>query len=614
MEKEQILKQYFGHSEFRSGQAEIIDKILSGSDVLGIMPTGAGKSVCYQIPALMLDGITLVISPLISLMSDQVAALAQMGIKAAYLNSSLTLSQQNKVMSNIEAGVYKIVYVAPERLELERFIDMARRVKISLITVDESHCVSQWGHDFRPGYLKISDFIDSLPSRPVIAAFTATATGDVRRDIVRILRLKNPYICVTGFNRENLYFEVRRPKNKLYELYDILNAHKNQSAIVYCSTRRGVEDVCETLNAAGYGATRYHAGLTAEERAKNQDDFIYDRRRIMVATNAFGMGIDKSNVYLVVHFNMPKNIESYYQEAGRAGRDGGRSDCILLYSGSDVRTARYFIDNPEDNPEIDEETRKKIRELDLERLKMMTFYSTTPDCLRAFILKYFGETPPPHCGNCGNCLSNLEEVDITTDAQKIVSCVYRIRNRGRSCGRAMLADILRGSDSEKISKLGLDTISTYGIMRDTKTSRIREMIDFLVMNEYLTIDEESYRTVVPTRKSKEILDGGTITAKFVKEEARSAKSRDGKARSDTAQLPYDPALFERLKRVRSKRAAVQGVPAYVVFPDETLRDMCRKLPTTDGEFINVNGVGEMKRRRYGKEFMDEIKSYIKENG
>ncbi|MCD8181109.1 MAG: DNA helicase RecQ [Firmicutes bacterium] len=607
MEKEQILKQYFGHSDFRSGQAEIIDKILSGSDVLGIMPTGAGKSVCYQIPALMLDGITLVISPLISLMSDQVAALAQMGIRAAYLNSSLTLQQQNKVMSNIEAGVYKIVYVAPERLELDRFIDMARRVKISLITVDESHCVSQWGHDFRPGYLKISDFIDSLPSRPVIAAFTATATDDVRRDIIRILRLQNPYICVTGFNRENLYFEVRRPKRKLDELYDILNAHKNQSAIVYCSTRKTVEEVCDALNTLGYSATRYHAGLTAEERAKNQDDFIYDRRRVMVATNAFGMGIDKSNVYLVVHFNMPKNIESYYQEAGRAGRDGGRSDCILLYSASDVRTARYFIENPEENSEIDEETRKKIKELDLERLKMMTFYSTTPDCLRAFILKYFGETPPPHCENCGNCLSNLETVDITVDAQKIISCVYRIRNRGRSCGKTMLADILKGSDSERIRNLGLDTISTYGIMRDTKTSRIREMIDFLVMNEYLTIDEESYRTVAPTRKSKEILDGNLVTAKFVKEETRAVKTQ-----SDDSKATYDAGLFERLKRVRSKRAAIQGVPAYVVFSDETLRDMCRKLPTTDGEFLRVNGVGEMKRRRYGAEFMNEIKSFLKE--
>ncbi len=503
MSKEEVLKEYFGHGAFRSGQEEIIDKILSGSDVVGVMPTGAGKSVCYQVPAVMLGGITLVISPLISLMKDQVSALKEAGVPAAYLNSSLTLPQQNRVVMNILMGKYKIIYVAPERLELESFQTAARNMKISLITVDEAHCVSQWGHDFRPGYLKISNFIGSLPHRPPVAAFTATATDDVRRDIIRILRLNNPYVTVTGFNRENLYFEVRRPKDKFSELCSILDSHPNQCGIIYCSTRKTVEEVCEKLQARGISATRYHAGLDDEERRSNQDDFIYDRVKIMVATNAFGMGIDKSNVYLIVHYNMPKNIESYYQEAGRAGRDGGAADCILLYSGRDVNTARYLIEHSDENRDIDENTRRKIMERDYERLKMMTFYSTTKYCLRGFILKYFGETAPRNCGSCSNCAPR-------------------------------------------------------------------------------------YETAVSTAAAS----GGKKKA--------AAYALTGK----------DAELFERLKAVRTRFAKIAGVPPYVIFHDSTLRDMCFKLPVTDEEFLSVSGVGRGKLARYGKAFMDEIKSFL----
>lgn len=606
MKKEKVLKKYFGHRKFRDGQSEIIDNILEGNDILGIMPTGAGKSMCYQVPALMMEGITIVISPLISLMIDQVNSLVQSGVAAAYINSSLTLAQQNKVVSNIYKGMYKIIYVAPERLELEGFIRVAQTVKISMITIDEAHCVSQWGHDFRPGYLKIEEFIKKLSYRPIIAAFTATATDDVREDIIRILKLNNPYVKVTGFNRENLYFEVQRPKDKFTALCDILDGHKNQSAIVYCSTRKTVEEVCERLNDNGYDATRYHAGLDDDERQKNQDDFIYDRCEIMVATNAFGMGIDKSNVYLVVHYNMSKNIESYYQEAGRAGRDGGDADCIMLYSASDVNTARYFIENPDENSEISDQMRIKIMEKDFERLKMMTFYCTTSECLRAFILEYFGENPPLNCDNCGNCNTNFETTDITVNAQKIVSCVYRIRKKGRSCGKTLLAEVLYGSKLDKIKRLDLDTISTYGIMSDMSLKRIRYIIDYLIQEGYLEVDEMNYRTVQPTPKTKEILNGKELSMKLIKEVSYTHKK-------DTVLTSEEDRLFERLKKLRNRRAVMASVPAYVIFQDSTLREMCRKRPVTDSEFLNISGVGEMKKRKYGKEFMEEIQKFINEN-
>ena len=429
----EYLKQYFGYEAFRSGQDTLIGDILAGKDVLGIMPTGAGKSVCFQIPALMMDGLTLVVSPLISLMKDQVNALIQSGIAAAYINSSLNERQIHKALSNAKNGAYKLIYVAPERLISYDFLALAQEATISMLTVDEAHCISQWGQDFRPSYAAIPEFISKLKTRPVVSAFTATATVVVREDIITQLELIDPTILTTGFNRPNLYFEVQKPRNKYSALTAFLENKKDLSGIVYCSTRRDVEEVQFKLEQDGYSALRYHAGLTDDERIRNQDDFLYDRAQIMVATNAFGMGIDKSNVSFVVHYNMPMDLESYYQEAGRAGRDGEPAECVLLYGGKDVNTNLWLIENTGGVEYPDEETEERCKERSRARLREMTFYCATKDCLRGYILKYFGEKPPNYCGNCGSCNTNFETVDITVDAQKIISCVAPRGREGFSC-------------------------------------------------------------------------------------------------------------------------------------------------------------------------------------
>lgn len=600
MNKYEILKQYFGHSEFRPGQAELIDHILSGGDALGIMPTGAGKSMCYQIPALLSDGIAIVISPLISLMKDQVNALVQSGVSAAYLNSSLNHTQQHLVINNIQSGKYKIVYVSPERLAMDSFLEMAKSIHISMIAVDESHCVSQWGQDFRPSYLKIKEFTDLLDQRPPVCAFTATATNEVKDDIVKLLGLNKPLMITTGFDRKNLYFGVQRPNNKFDALLDILSESKDASTIIYCSTRKTVEELCEKLTHLGHLTTKYHAGLTDEERHKNQDDFLFDRCRIMVATNAFGMGIDKSNVTLVVHYNMPKNIESYYQEAGRAGRDGSSSRCILLYGGMDVRTIKYFIDNPEDNPDLTDEMREFIRTRDLDRLKAMTIYCTTGGCLREYILRYFGEKSPSSCDNCSNCNENTATVDVSIDAQKIVSCVYRIEQRGRCCGKIMLADILHGSKNEKIKNINLDTISTYGIMEDISIKQILDTIDLLVISGYLSVNEEKFHVIETNSQSMEIIKN---------KPQLSIKVFEKKKKSGVSSAPAASGLFEQLKALRLKKALEAGVPAYVIFTDATLRDMANKRPVNDEQFLDVAGVGNSKLKKYGSEFIDCIKNF-----
>ncbi len=599
MYKHEILKRYFGYDSFRTGQEALVDALLGGRNVLGIMPTGAGKSLCYQIPALMMSGITLVISPLISLMKDQVNALVQQGVSAAYLNRSLTESQYAKALKNAANGRYKIIYVAPERLESVSFMNMCRAVKISMVAVDEAHCVSQWGQDFRPGYLNIRKFITKLHYRPVIGAFTATATEEVKADIIRLLGLNNPIAVTTGFDRPNLYFSVLRPKSKPNELLKLLKERRGKSGIVYCSTRKKVEEVCDMLNARGVSATRYHAGLEDTERIKNQDDFVYDRKQVMVATNAFGMGIDKSNVGFVIHYNMPKNLESYYQEAGRAGRDGTEADCILLYSKSDVMTCRYFIENIEYNPDLTAEQNAAFRQKEEERLKYMTFYCTTSDCLRGFMLRYFGDDYKTSCGKCSNCLTEFDTEDVTVEAQKILSCIIKT---GQHYGVKIIIDVLRGVSSDKIKRAGLNTQSTYGIMKTVRATEIKDIIEKLEELGYIISVDAKRPTLRVTDMSYPVLRG---MAKI-----KIKKSKLTKAYEEKSVLSeVDPELFEALKQVRIEFAKKRGVPAFVIFTDAALTDMCRKMPITNSEFLEVSGVGQNKLDKYGDAFMRVIEKY-----
>lgn len=598
-----VLKEYFGHDSFREGQDRITDSLLGGRDVLGIMPTGAGKSICYQVPALMFEGVTVVVSPLISLMKDQVSALVQSGVAAAYINSSLTHAQYLKVLQNTKNGKYKIIYVAPERLCAPAFLEICRSLSISMVAVDEAHCVSQWGQDFRPSYLKIPDFIESLPSRPVVGAFTATATGTVREDIKNLLKLRSPFVVATGFDRPNLFFSVMHPNKKSIALMKLIKERKGESGIVYCSTRKAVEEVCELLNKNGFTATRYHAGLDEDERRLNQDDFVYDRAPIMVATNAFGMGIDKSNVSFVIHYNMPKNMESYYQEAGRAGRDGRNADCILLYSSKDVRTNQFLINNSEPNPDLTEDEQEEVRRRDRERLKKMTFYCTTHKCLRKFILEYFGDKSPERCCKCSNCLSNHENTDITVDAQKIMSCVART---GQRYGKKVICDVLRGSKNERLISAGLSRQSTYGIMADCTEKRLRDIIEHLCENGYMTTEGDEYPILRLTPKSRGVLTGSETLRMMLeipqKKKASSAKS--------AALSPADEKLLIALKELRRSLAMRQSVPAYVVFSDATLMDMCRIKPKTRDEFMEVSGVGQRKAIRYGEVFLATIAEFL----
>ena len=605
MEKQALLQHYFGYGEFRPGQEELVDGILAGRDVFGIMPTGGGKSICYQLPGLMLPGVTLVVSPLISLMHDQVMALKAAGIPGAYVNSSLTFPQLRAVYRNMLLGKYKIIYVAPERLQSDGFLEAVEQMNISMVAVDEAHCISQWGQDFRPSYLKIVDFIRLLPRRPVIAAFTATATQKVREDVKRILDLRSPVEVVTGFDRPNLWFEVRHPELKDGELLRLLEARKRRSGIVYCATRKSVEQVCQLLTDRGYAATRYHAGLEERERMENQNAFLYDEKTVMVATNAFGMGIDKSNVNFVIHYNMPKSLEAYYQEAGRAGRDGSNADCILLYAPRDVQTARFFIENGSDNEDLTEEQKEVIKKQDYERLEAMVTYCKTRTCLRGWILEYFGQKHPEVCGKCGSCAKEYEKKDITKEAQMILSCVRRIRDHlGYYVGKPTVVRTLQGSREKKTIELGLNEVSTYGLMKTMSANAIKELISRLEDGGYL-VTELEHQTLRLTEKASGVLYlGESVEVLVLKQEEKLQRLDDDGMTEDEREL------FDLLRECRSRLARANGVAPFMIFSNATLMDMARKHPTNMTAFKRVSGVGEMKASWYGKEFLKVLKKTV----
>ncbi len=611
MNKFEILKQIFGYDTFREGQETLVDSTLSGRDVLGIMPTGAGKSLCFQVPALLFPGITVVVSPLISLMKDQVSALNAAGVHAAYINSSLTEGQYRKAMELARQGRYKIIYVAPERLMTESFLSLIQAVEISMVAVDEAHCISQWGQDFRPSYLKIVDFISQLPRRPVIGAYTATATKAVREDILCILGLQNPKVMVTGYDRKNLYFAVEKPKDKMNALLEYLRKNPEKSGIIYCNTRKTVEEVQEALLGAGYSAVRYHAGLSDREKKENQEEFIYDRKPIMVATNAFGMGIDKSNVRFVIHYNMPKDIESYYQEAGRAGRDGEPGECILYYKAQDVKMNEFLIQQ-QGNEELDFEEQALIRERNMERLRKMTFYCFTNECLREYILRYFGEYGGNYCGNCKNCLTEFEDLDVTEETRSILGLV---KSTGERYGIVAVCDGVRGARTEKVRQFGLEENPHYGELNKTTNARIRQIINDLLVKDYLVLTSGDYPVLKLGEKGRDFLKGEkpeTVVLKLPRQQEKE-ESRPKKQKAKRNEETKYPQLFEMLRQKRYQMAQEAHIPPYIIFSDKTLREMSAYLPVTREEMLEINGVGNNKYQKYGKVFSDIIKEFIEEN-
>ncbi|MDF2522868.1 MAG: ATP-dependent helicase RecQ [Clostridiales bacterium] len=585
-----VLKKHFGYSSFRKGQEKIISSILEGSDTFGIMPTGGGKSICYQVPALLFPGITLVISPLISLMKDQVDALDNLGVPSAYINSSLSSKEFHIRISDASKGMYKILYVAPERLESDIFLEVFNHIPVSLLAIDEAHCVSQWGHDFRPSYRSIASLISKLPNRPIIAAFTATATEDVKNDIIQLLSLKNPSVYFTGFDRKNLTFNVIKGVKKSEFVIDYITRYRNQSGIIYAATRKEVDRLQQYLLKKGISVGKYHAGMSDDERNKNQENFIYDRVQVMVATNAFGMGIDKSNVRFVIHFNMPRNMEGYYQEAGRAGRDGDPAECILLYSASDVHIHKFLIEQTLLSPA------RKSNEY--EKLQTMVDYCHTTGCLRKYILEYFGEEDVPQsCDNCSTCKDHTEISDITVEAQKIFSCIKRM---GEHYGAALVANVLRGSNTKKIHQLGFNNLSTYGIMQDYTISEITNIISLLTAEDYLFVSGGQYPTLGLQMKAALVLQG--------KEKVIQRAPKKVQLKLE------DTSLFDILRSLRKEISEEENLPPYVIFHDNTLKEMSKHLPIDRNSMLSISGVGESKFSKYGNRFIEAIESYIEENG
>ena len=607
---EQALKILFGYDSFRTGQKSVIDSILAGRDAFAVMPTGAGKSVCYQIPAVLLPGITLVVSPLISLMQDQVKALNEAGVQAAFINSSLSEKDYNETIRKARQGTYKIIYIAPERLVTEGFLALAKSVPVSMVTVDEAHCISQWGQDFRPSYMKIVEFVKILEKRPIISAFTATATETVREDIICTLGLQNPFTLVNGFDRENLFFQVEKPKNKEQYILKYISGHSGDSGIIYCATRKNVDNIYELLKGKGVSVGKYHAGMSAEERKKMQDDFVFDYTSIVVATNAFGMGIDKSNVRFVIHYNMPQSMENYYQEAGRAGRDGLDAKCILLFSPQDIVINRFLLDHKE-MQDLDPADRETVRERDVRRLQVMERYCYTTECLRNYILKYFGENPEKPCQDCGNCLREFETLDMTEAAKKVINCVYEAKGR---YGKQIIIDTVAGAKTARLEEIGTVRYKSYGVLAGTNKNLLRRLIEQLVLEGYLRVGDYQVLKLgdISGLKNPE----ASVFVKITDEDKQPEKTAKTKKKAKSVETLTSSGykLFERLKKLRLEIAREESMPPYIIFSDKTLIDMAAKMPASKLEMLDVSGVGENKFAKYGERFLEVIEEYRREVG
>lgn len=579
----ELLQTYFGYETFRTGQEQAISQVFEGSNSICVMPTGGGKSMCYQIPAMVMEGTTIVVSPLISLMKDQVDALLAAGIPAAYINSSMDFDEVRETLYDVQRGAVKLLYIAPERLDNEMFLNELQGVHVPLIAVDEAHCISQWGHDFRPSYRLISRMMELFPNNPTVLALTATATPQVREDICRILNIEERHTIMTGFERANLTFSVIRGQDRERFLKEYVQKNDKEAGIIYAATRKTVDSVYEMLLKKGIKAAKYHAGMPDDQRRAGQEQFLNDEVTVMVATNAFGMGIDKSNIRYVVHYQLPKNMESYYQEAGRAGRDGLPSECIVLYASQDVQTQRFLIDQAQDPSRIPGE---------LVKLQGMVDYCHTENCLQQFIIHYFGDTAAGHCGHCGNCIDDRESLDVTKDVQMVLSCVIRM---GQKFGKMMTAQVLTGSRNKKILDFGFDKLSTYGILKHHSAKEVSNLIEFMISQELLAVEQGSFPTIYVPDGGRDVLLGKRQVLR--------------KGAVVTKQISENDPLFEELRKIRKELADQGGVPPFVIFSDKSLQDMCARRPKTAEEFLEVNGVGANKLEKYGEAFLSAIRNF-----